>query len=88
MKVALFGKVEFDTYAGELSMLHPEMEILSGDDDEGEAALHVGPHRADLRRRGQAHARAPSAPIVHRDSESARASPMEDPPARSSCATA
>jgi ATP-dependent DNA helicase RecG len=42
MKVALFGKVEFDSYAGELSMLHPEMEILSGDDDEGEAALHVG----------------------------------------------
>jgi ATP-dependent DNA helicase RecG len=42
MKVALFGKVEFDSYAGELTMLHPEMEILSGDDDEGEAALHVG----------------------------------------------
>src|SRR5437660_5121397 len=42
MKVALFGKVEFDTYAGELSMLHPEFEILSGDEDEGEATLHVG----------------------------------------------
>ncbi|SPE41308.1 ATP-dependent DNA helicase RecG [Candidatus Sulfopaludibacter sp. SbA3] len=42
MKVALFGKVEFDSYAGELTMLHPEMEILSGDDDDGEAALHVG----------------------------------------------
>jgi ATP-dependent DNA helicase RecG len=42
MKVALFGKVEFDTYAGELTMLHPEFEILSGDDDEGEATLHVG----------------------------------------------
>src|SRR5437763_10986604 len=42
MKVALFGKVEFDSYAGEITMLHPEMEILSGDDDEGEAALHVG----------------------------------------------
>ena len=42
MKVALFGKVEFDSYAGELTMLHPEFEILSGDDDEGEAALHVG----------------------------------------------
>ncbi|HXA49155.1 MAG TPA: ATP-dependent DNA helicase RecG, partial [Candidatus Acidoferrum sp.] len=40
--VALFGKVEFDSYAGELTMLHPEMEILSGEDDEGEAALHVG----------------------------------------------
>ena len=42
MKVALFGKVEFDSYAGELSMLHPEFEILSSEDDEGEAALHVG----------------------------------------------
>src|SRR5436305_8463305 len=42
MKVALFGKVEFDTYSGELSMLHPEFEILSGDDEDGEAALHVG----------------------------------------------
>jgi ATP-dependent DNA helicase RecG len=42
MKVALFGKVEFDSYSGELTMLHPEFEILSGADDEGEAALHVG----------------------------------------------
>jgi len=29
MKVALFGKVEFDSYSGELQMLHPEFEILS-----------------------------------------------------------
>ena len=42
MKVALFGKVEYDTYSGELTMLHPEFEILSGDDEDGEAALHVG----------------------------------------------
>ncbi len=42
LKVALFGKVEFDSYAGELTMLHPEFEILSGDDEDGEAALHVG----------------------------------------------
>src|SRR6266487_5470554 len=45
LKVALFGKVEFDSYAGEITMLHPEMEILSGDDDDGEgapASLHVG----------------------------------------------
>jgi len=40
MKVALFGKVEFDTYSAELTMLHPEFEILS--DDEGDATLHVG----------------------------------------------
>src|SRR6266849_1449132 len=41
-RVALFGKVEYDNYSGELSMLHPEYEILSGEDDEGPAALHVG----------------------------------------------
>ena len=42
MKVALFGKVEFDSYVGELTMLHPEFEILSGDDEDGEGALHTG----------------------------------------------
>jgi ATP-dependent DNA helicase RecG len=42
MKVALFGKVEFDSYSGEITMLHPEFEILSGDDEDGEATLHVG----------------------------------------------
>jgi ATP-dependent DNA helicase RecG len=42
LKVALFGKVEFDSFSGELTMLHPEFEILSGDDDEGEASLHTG----------------------------------------------
>ncbi len=41
-KVALFGKVEFDSYAGQLQMLHPEFEILSDDDDAAEAALHLG----------------------------------------------
>ena len=42
MKVALYGKVEFDNYAGELTMLHPEFEILSGDDDGEPASLHTG----------------------------------------------
>src|SRR5262245_32055226 len=42
MKVALFGKVEFDSYTGEMTMLHPEFEILSGDDEDGEASLHTG----------------------------------------------
>ena len=41
-KLAIFGKVEYDTYSGALSMLHPEFETLSGEDDEGSAALHVG----------------------------------------------
>ena len=42
MKLAVYGKVEFDSYAGELTMLHPEFEILSGDDEDGEASLHTG----------------------------------------------
>jgi ATP-dependent DNA helicase RecG len=41
-KVALYGKVEFDSYTGELSMLHPEFEILSGEEDDAESSLHVG----------------------------------------------
>jgi len=41
-RVALFGKVEFDSYAGQLTMLHPEFEVLSEDDEAAEAALHLG----------------------------------------------
>src|SRR5690242_301778 len=41
-KVALFGKIELDSYTGELTVLHPEFEILTDDDAEGDAALHVG----------------------------------------------
>src|SRR5512143_2877344 len=42
MKLAIYGKVEFDNYSGELTMLHPEFEILSGDDEDGESSLHTG----------------------------------------------
>ncbi len=41
-RVALFGKIEFDNYRGEIQMMHPEHEILSGEDDEGDSALHTG----------------------------------------------
>jgi ATP-dependent DNA helicase RecG len=41
-RLALFGKVEFDNYTGELAMLHPEFEMLTEDDEDAEAALHVG----------------------------------------------
>ena len=41
-RIALFGKIEFDNYTGELAMVHPEFEILSDEDDDAEAALHVG----------------------------------------------
>jgi ATP-dependent DNA helicase RecG len=40
-RVALFGKVEFDQYAGALTMTHPEYEILSANGD-ADAALHTG----------------------------------------------
>ena len=39
LRVALFGKVEFDTYNGSLSMMHPEYEILPADEDE--SGLHT-----------------------------------------------
>src|SRR5712692_204320 len=40
-KIALYGKVEFDSYSGHLAMMHPEYEILA-DDEEGDASLHTG----------------------------------------------
>ncbi|MGH9665241.1 MAG: ATP-dependent DNA helicase RecG, partial [Bryobacteraceae bacterium] len=40
-KVALFGKVELDSYTGDLLMMHPEVEVLSGE-DEGDEHLHTG----------------------------------------------
>jgi ATP-dependent DNA helicase RecG len=42
IKVALYGKVELDTYSGEITMMHPEFEVLPADDDEAESALHIG----------------------------------------------
>jgi len=41
-RVALFGKVEYDTYSGHLLMTHPDYEILSADDDDPDMALHTG----------------------------------------------
>ena len=40
-RVALYGKVEFDSYSGHLGMMHPEYEILAGEED-GDASLHTG----------------------------------------------
>ncbi len=40
-RVALFGKIEFDTYSGQLSIMHPDYEIMYADDDE-DNALHTG----------------------------------------------
>ena len=41
LRVALYGKVELDSYSGEMSMLHPEFEMLT-DDEEGDSPLHTG----------------------------------------------
>ena len=41
LRVALFAKIELDTFTGDLLMMHPEFEVLSGEDD-GEAGLHTG----------------------------------------------
>jgi len=41
-RVALFGKIEFDSWRGDLQMMHPETEFLSGEDEDGDSALHVG----------------------------------------------
>jgi ATP-dependent DNA helicase RecG len=42
VRAALYGKVELDNYTGCLLMMHPEFEILTGDDSDGDAALHTG----------------------------------------------
>jgi ATP-dependent DNA helicase RecG len=41
-RVALFGKIELDSYRGELQMMHPELEYLAADEDEADSALHTG----------------------------------------------
>jgi ATP-dependent DNA helicase RecG len=41
-RVALYGKIELDSYTGELLLMHPEFELLRDDDDEGDASLHTG----------------------------------------------
>ena len=42
MRVALFGKVEVDSYTGQLSVMHPEFEVLSGDDEDVDNVLQTG----------------------------------------------
>lgn len=42
LRVALFGKVESDSYSRDLLMMHPEYEVLSEDDEDGDSSLHTG----------------------------------------------
>jgi ATP-dependent DNA helicase RecG len=41
VKLALYGKIELDSYTGDLLIMHPEFELLTGD-DESDAGLHTG----------------------------------------------
>jgi ATP-dependent DNA helicase RecG len=41
LHVALFGKIEIDSYTGQLSIMHPEFEILT-DQEDTESSLHTG----------------------------------------------
>jgi ATP-dependent DNA helicase RecG len=41
-KVALFGKIEIDSYTGDLLVMHPEFEILSDLEGDTDPALHTG----------------------------------------------
>ena len=42
LRVALFGKIELDNYTGDMLITHPEFEVLTVDDSDGDAGLHTG----------------------------------------------
>src|SRR5262249_23267528 len=41
LKIALYGKVEFDSYSHGLVMMHPEFEIVT-DEEDPDQSLHTG----------------------------------------------
>jgi ATP-dependent DNA helicase RecG len=75
-KVALFGKVEFDSYSGHLGMMHPEYEILN-DDEDSDSSLHTGRIVPIYEAAGKVTTRALRT-LVHRILESV-AIPKDDP---------
>jgi ATP-dependent DNA helicase RecG len=75
-KIALYGKVEFDTYTGNLAMMHPEYEILA-DDEDGDASLHTGRIVPVYEAAGKVTTRALRT-LIHRILESV--DPLEDDP--------
>ncbi|HMD48722.1 MAG TPA: ATP-dependent DNA helicase RecG [Bryobacteraceae bacterium] len=75
VRVALYGKIELDNYTGDLLMMHPEFEILAGDDSDGDAALHTGRIVPVYEAAGKVTTRAFRA-LVHRVLESI--APLED----------
>src|SRR6202044_2440898 len=75
VRAALYGKIELDNYTGDLLMMHPEFEILSADDSDGDAALHTGRIVPVYEAAGKVTTRAFRA-LVHRVLESI--APIED----------
>jgi ATP-dependent DNA helicase RecG len=81
VRAALYGKIELDNYTGDLLMMHPEFEILTADDSDGDAALHTGRIVPVYEAAGKVTTRAFRS-LVHRVLESIK--PLEDddlPPA-------
>jgi ATP-dependent DNA helicase RecG len=74
LRVALFGKVEFDTYSGSRSMMHPEHEILQADEED--SGLHTGRIVPVYEAAGKVSARVLRM-ILHRIIEGL--SPLDDP---------
>src|SRR6266566_2746279 len=77
-KIALFGKIEFDSYSRGLGMMHPEFEILTGDDD-GDSSLHTGRVVPVYEAAGKVNTRVLRS-LVHRVLESLPAQPDPLPP--------
>jgi ATP-dependent DNA helicase RecG len=75
VRAALYGKIELDNYTGDLLMMHPEFEILTGDDSDGDAALHTGRIVPVYEAAGKVTTRALRS-LVHRVLESIK--PLED----------
>ena len=74
-RVSLFGKVELDSYTGDLLIMHPEFEILTADDSDGDASLHTGRIVAVYEATGKVTTRALRS-LMHRVLESI--DPLED----------
>jgi ATP-dependent DNA helicase RecG len=79
VRVSLYGKVELDSYTGDLLIMHPEHEILVGDDSDGDAApdssIHTGRIVAVYEGAGKVTTRALRS-LMHRVLESI--DPLED----------
>ena len=76
MQVALYGKVEFDSYTRGLAMMHPEYEVIPDEDEGAEASLHTARIVPIYEAVGRVTARV-FRTVAHRILEAA--APLEDP---------